>query len=209
MGGTMWVQSTEGQGSIFSFTSVLPFKTVPSWATISGFKGKRIILVTGNKYLENFLLKNLTQLGTECSIEDSVSRLKNREADLILVDVNVQGYFALAGDSRIVFLGDPNLEGAHVEFLKKPIKISALHCILEEKTLGKISSETSTGSTPSLPFLAEIPILLVEDNTVNQKVIKGLLRKLGCSCVDVAEEGQVSVTQGLHVKIFVHRLLST
>jgi CheY-like chemotaxis protein len=92
------------------------------------------------------------------------------------------------------------LEAAGIDaFLIKPIKQSRLFdCLLD--VVGRTKAETvdasplATAPTPvpvSSPAVSTLRILVAEDNQVNQRVILGQLRKLGCTAEVVANGREV------------------
>ena len=78
-------------------------------------------------------------------------------------------------------------------FLIKPIKQSRLFdCLVDvmghvqtEKAFGEPAPASASQPAPS-PFSPKLRVLVAEDNTVNQKVTLGQLRKLGCTAEVVA-----------------------
>ncbi|PCJ17155.1 MAG: hypothetical protein COB04_09345 [Gammaproteobacteria bacterium] len=81
-------------------------------------------------------------------------------------------------------------QGGVVVEIKSPFKRAAYEQIVELETLDKIDS--SNDEHYGSDSLAERPILIVEDNKVNQMVLGALLKKLGYAPL-FAENGKVAV----------------
>ncbi|HQU73568.1 MAG TPA: ATP-binding protein, partial [Calditrichia bacterium] len=94
-------------------------------------------------------------------------------------------------------IGERFKESERVRFLKKPINPSLICNLVNELFLAqKPGKEPETESANSLKSqlqtLRGSHILLAEDNRINQKIIKGLLKNCGIE-IDVAENGQQAI----------------
>ncbi len=102
------------------------------------------------------------------------------------------------GEQRILFLTKPLIaedrkraqELAIDRILVKPCREATLRETIQEEVRASKLGRQGKAQESSKPFDARI--LLVDDNTVNQRVGKRLLEKLGCS-VDLAADGRVGL----------------
>lgn len=105
---------------------------------------------------------------------------------------------ALPKNTIVVSMTDPNLlrqEASHAgisEIVQKPLFPEALRALVrtENKQQSVLSGERTP--TPQAGCLRGMPILLVEDNELNQLVAEELLGSWG-ALVDMAENGQVAL----------------
>ncbi len=77
--------------------------------------------------------------------------------------------------------------------IPKPTKLSRLHSLLESGIEGRRVESSPTRAPDEVPQLsADFPVLVVEDNPINQTVILGQLRRLGLP-VQVVDDGRKAV----------------
>ena len=114
MGGTMWVESAPGKGSVFAFN--LPFACPPedavpeagaaeaapaSIAGLSGLSGLRVLLAEDNEFNRQLAIALLTRAGIEVSLAhdgiEAVKAVQQQEFDAVLMDIqmpNMDGFEA-------------------------------------------------------------------------------------------------------------------
>ncbi|MBP0017449.1 MAG: response regulator [Cyanobacteria bacterium SBLK] len=217
MGGTMWVESEEGRGSIFLFTIVAPVATSDN----SGIKGqlqdKRLLIVDDNATNRKVLTLQAQSFGmvsrAAASGEEALALLKTAERfDVAILDMQMPEMDGLmlarrirqlpvGGALPLVMLtsigqldGDRDLSEINFSaYLNKPIKQSQLYNILVNLLIPQSLStgEPTLSSSQFDSLLSEqipLKILLAEDNVVNQKVALNILKKLGYRA-DVAANG--------------------
>ena len=96
-GGTVAVDSKEGEGSVFSFTLPLPGEADqhPEEETPSGnASSRRVLVVDDNTDFRNYLMEELSQLyavTTASSGEDALKKLASAQIDLVISDVMMPG----------------------------------------------------------------------------------------------------------------------
>ncbi|MBR0247294.1 MAG: response regulator [Bacteroidales bacterium] len=96
-GGTVAVDSKEGEGSVFSFTLPLPGEADqrPEEETPSGnASSRRILVVDDNADFRNYLMEELSSLyvvTTASSGEDALKKLASAQIDLVISDVMMPG----------------------------------------------------------------------------------------------------------------------
>ena len=221
MGGRIELQSIPGRGSKFSFTLNFDVanEEPPSYHQAADLKDKAVLVVddneTNRRLLEKLLLAwgmkpVLTTNGIEGIDEYQNSINRNATYPLVLLDVNMpqmDGYEVaaklreIAPDERTAIvvlsssLGVPSQSSPQQlqigRKLSKPIRRAELH--------EAIVSVLSSGSAPGGPAQEDVQavannlrLLLVEDNTVNQKFAVRLLEKMGHH-VELAVNGREAV----------------
>jgi len=126
--------------------------------------------------------------------------VKNEQFKIALVDckeTKLITQLSHKGPSLIV-MGYPSqlhsLASSLAKFtvLKKPIRRSALKCLLARLLSKNLPTSLVREPNPHKD-LKHIPILVAEDNPINQKVIKRLLANLGYIHVEVVENGKLAV----------------
>ena len=218
MGGQISVESTEGQGSSFSFTVKCLAGTQSSRIyanrNLVGCEGKQILIIDDNKtnltilktQLENWGLSVLTAL----SGQEALFILNyNKNFDLVITDMQMPEMSGvdlsrrikeLAPDIPIILLssiGDETKKKYSELFssiLTKPVKQQQLIKVIQSEL--KQIKEPLKSEQPSTKVLSEdfavnhpLEILIAEDNLINQKLILKILGKLGYS-PDLANHGR-------------------
>lgn len=216
MGGELSVNSTPGVGTSFACRIPVQCTTdVAAAGETSDLSRLRAIVATQNRSLREAILQYLAGIDVHAVSTESATELTEaaeryaNELDLIIVDVD--GFDALAlrqaSDSvsartARIFLSrqqaGPELSDSERrdsdETLHKPVRWPIL-----SETIGRVTGRTTESSIAvdrdsreRLQFSGRV--LLVEDNSVNQMVGEGMLRKLGCQ-VSVAIDGRAAVAR--------------
>jgi signal transduction histidine kinase len=225
MGGNVWVESQENQGSTFYFsvtlkrgTDQVPSKPEPPPDLV----GKHVLLVKSNGSLAQILCKHLQQWGMAvervASAAEALTRFTQQPGvDIALVDRDLsEGVDSLLNAPQrpeIVFLSRirsafPAVADPGITVLTKPIKPAQLLHVLQMRLGGGQEAEDKAAIAEKALAAAiakskedaipQIPlrILLAEDNRVNQKVGLHLLKRMGYQA-DVASNG-LEVLEALH-----------
>ena len=205
MQGRIWVESTAGKGSIFQFEielGVADKEANPVWSAHSALRGKRVLIVDDNATQCRVLCLQAISWGllprSTTRPHEALSWVEKGEVfDFALVDRQMPGMngselvTALrskgAGAQLPVVLlstlghGRATTEAGVVAGIAKPIKPQALHGVIVDLLLGRL-----TGNGPAAPVVDDniarahpLRILLVDDNAVNQRVAGLMLKKLG------------------------------
>jgi PAS domain S-box-containing protein len=215
MGGRIWVESAEGQGSVFYFEvemgSVEGTSLDSDAARMGLLAGRRVLIVDDNATCCRVLCQQCVAWGmmpraVSSGIEALAVLAQDEGFDVALVDREMPGMSGveLAGEIRrarrtmglpIAFLTWPGQVREPVELtaagtLHKPIKTRALLELLLSIVQGP-SNRTSVAAAVHAPLAVTHPleILLAEDNPVNQRVATLMLQRLGYR-VDVAGNGR-------------------
>ena len=206
MGGAIAVESTLGQGSIFTFTlrttaSQKPSRTYMHYS-VTGLEGKKVLLVDDNSTNRSILKKQLEQWKliptVATSGEEALTILaQNADFDLVLTDMqmpemdgmqlarHIKGQYS---DLRIILLSSVGDEQSKVHselfssVLTKPVKQNTLRKHIFAQLGGQaLVEETIVDKKLSAEFSLKYPlnILIAEDNPVNQVLAERVLTKLG------------------------------
>ncbi len=208
MGGTMWVESEEGQGSVFHFTILvdaeLDAKPLYSKDNVPQLSGKRILIVDDNATNRLILVKQTESWGMKptavASGPEALKLLAQEKAfDIAILDMQMPEMdgFTLAqriGEEQekalpLIILTSIKREKARSTdakisaFLNKPIKTSNLFNVLigiiDSTPTSKKGVEKHTAIDGKMAERHPLRILLAEDNVINQKVALKLLSRLG------------------------------
>ena len=218
MGGTMWVESDMGKGSVFHFTALAAATRLARSErsdVLPALGGKRFLIVDDNETNRRILVLQAQSWGMSPSAyADPLEALEALKAgqrfDVAVLDMhmpNMDGQ-TLASEIRkleserinptplimLTSLGwrDSLNLSLFASFLTKPVKQSNLYnVIVGALTNTTTARRTSSGDQKFDSSMAErIPlrILLAEDNPVNQKLAVKILERMGYSA-DVAANG--------------------
>jgi signal transduction histidine kinase/DNA-binding response OmpR family regulator len=217
MGGSIWVQSEIGTGSVFQFT--IPQKVAPQQGAPdigANWSCKRILVVddnaTNRRILATQLLKWELQPVSVATPNEAIDLLRQERFDLALIDFEMPDMNGVelarrlkdlglisgmkmilsssSGISQREMLGDKE-NNPFDAFLTKPTRSDHLKEVLG-RLLGGVPAapvrRNSSAIDTTLAAQRPLRILLAEDNVVNQKVAVRLLERMGYR-PDVASNG--------------------
>lgn len=202
MGGVIDV-TTSPAGTTFSVH--LTFEEVRGSSAPGPLAGSRVLVVAPPSTSRQGLEQVLLEAGALVEVADSELQAfsKAEKFETVIVDDEVHGVAARALAARLVAPHRKvgvltSKRTAAVDFppgcfrLSRPVRRRALtEAILRSLVL--TTPVASRAVEPAVPF-PNLRVLVAEDNTINQRVIRGLLGKLGC-LVTVAENGAAAITE--------------
>lgn len=216
MGGRIEVKSTLGQGS--EFQVLVPLGVVESSPKASPHPWQ-ILLIDDHELSRDYLSQSLQAAG--CGVDsvsrglDAVQLARAKRYDVVVLDAHqpdMNGLAALHALREIeAMAGVPMLLMVSTKdrdaliklpyssqadaILTKPLLPSAILNVLNISSNAEMKVKPQESDTPVLESekpLAGVHLLLVEDNSLNQIVARGLLQKAGAS-LDVADNGEKAV----------------
>lgn len=207
MGSEIKIESQKNQGSRFYFD--LSFD-IPDEAPLGSALEKTFQDLPVKAYIREdngasprTIEKYLTAMGVDCNVVKEIPpreklRTKNQLTLVFMEDSKEEDPFA--GDDLIIPVryGYKTPEGHHDNFLKKPIKRGPLKQFLSR--FSPITEDHKSEESKDLPYDQEIArnyplsILVAEDNSINQKLIRKQLSSMGYSC-DLVANGKEALDQ--------------
>lgn len=220
MGGDIWVESEPGEGSTFSFTIVADFITGPEQEPMFSanirFADKNVLIVDDNDTNRVVLSHTVAHWGMSSetfssgvaalsSFKDKHNPQKHYDVALLDYDMPMMngGKLAkalkrIAPDLPIVILSsmgeaDKSYQEQVSYWLYKPVKKDQLSGILSQIFHNLSTAKEADLALPTVEKRPSLRILLVEDNSVNQKVALRMLQRFGYQA-DTATNGMEAVT---------------
>jgi len=214
MGGTLDIESEEGEGSTFYFTLNLNKSDEVSEEEKPNMHGFEVALLVPNEDVKALINPNLEiyvkYTGANFSLYsgEEILALKPSELpDIIFID---HRYFGREGeiekyldlDAKFVLLTTSDKKGKIEEIENKIDKIvyKPLNLTKTLKSLDVVHEETKELiETPvsNRRMFESLDVLVAEDNAINQKLIKNVLNGLGIE-VTIANNGEEALNYRMH-----------
>lgn len=208
MGGEIWVESMEGEGSTFHFTIRAKAKEAQQ---IPSFSGKKVMILEDHHLIREMLCQTAQSWGMEVfafsDIESALAFLDSSpQLDMAWVDdLLSDGYGSFVTErmrassqyaqlpmvmlSNELSIQSSELKAKHAAWISKPVRRQQLLRICEAHFAANQDQAVETIAASPNDFLApSLRILLTEDNPVNQKVATRMLGKIGYQA-DIANNG--------------------
>ncbi|MFZ5724591.1 MAG: response regulator [Pseudomonadota bacterium] len=225
MGGRIGAHSEEHRGSVFWITLPLPAALEQHSTADTGIlAGKRLLVVDDNAAVRRVIETQATAWRMSVTCADNAQEalaIARTQAnlgasfDIVVLDHNMPGMSGLQlaarikedplirQDALIVMLTGLNIAPTETmarnvgirRVLTKPVSGRALQATLIEELARRERFEPEAGSNS--PLSPNLRVLVVEDNTLSQKVIRGMLAKLGVRN-DVVNNGQEALEAMQH-----------
>jgi PAS domain S-box-containing protein len=202
MDGKIWTESETGKGSTFHFTIKARDQPEPQPRAVSPVMvGKHMLIVSENKTTRRILSKQAYDWGMVPMIaafgQEALKYIhRGDDFDIAILDMDMQGMGALEIEEEIrkynktlplVLLSSlgQRIPPNHA-YLTKPVKTSQLHSVLTD-LVSRQPAQSVVQATAGRPCQSNpLRILLVEDNVSGQKVVQGMLERLGNKADTVA-----------------------
>jgi len=217
MGGSLEVESRDGGGSLFRFEVALPCVESLRMAAAGRRPGAiRALIVDDNESSRRVLARQLTVLGVEADLAASAGEALEKLRDgemrkacrMVLIDRHMPEVDGLAlaklirseaglahlplilmGPPEIHLRGEAAATGIHA-VLTKPARETQLERLVFQVLGGKAVAAKSTIRNPL--NLNRLRLLVVEDNAVNQIVVRKMLEQEG-HLIEVVGNGKLAL----------------
>ncbi len=229
MGGSISVISEVGKGSEFYFTVDIEENTVSKIAEqeidLALMAGKRVLVIDDNEALMTHISQLLNEIGIQPDFAksgvDAISKVANYPStyDALLIDWQmpdldgIEVYSKLTKECNVNspailmipyghgYIADLATKNNFSDIISKPIISKNMIDSIYYAITGEMKPQKTSlgGNLLNAQFEEEIRILVVEDNLINQQVVKELLQQAGCK-VELASNGQEAIEKNSNYK---------
>lgn len=198
MGGNISVESEYEKGTTFYFE--VPQKIIDATPIVPKLKKsfKTAVLIS-NEYVKRQLIRDLKWIGAEYTDLADNNTYEELEADYLIVEKlffteTIQNVLTKCPDMQCLVLADYDgiaaIDIPNVQVISKPVYSLSLYNAMGIK---EISFESDITEGDSFTFVApDAHILIVDDNSINLTVAKGLLEPLNMN-IDLASSAAEAI----------------
>ena len=205
MGGTISVESEYEKGTTFSFE--VPQKIVDATPIVPKLdKSVKTAVLVGNEYVKRQLGIDLKWLGAEYIDLSENNSNKDMKIDYLIVEKTfftntIRNFLSKNPDIQCLVLADYDridaIDIPNVRVISKPVYSLSLYNAMG---IQEINFEGSISEGDSFTFVApDAHILIVDDNSVNLTVAKGLLEPLNMN-IDTAASAAEAIEKIHYIK---------
>jgi signal transduction histidine kinase/DNA-binding response OmpR family regulator len=210
MGGEISVTSKLDAGSTFSFYINAPWTAAETWHELPRLQGKKVFGVDDNSTNRKVLQGLLEWFGMSATLfshpSDLLDAYKPGSCDIIITDMSMPD---MDGEDLLEALRNQHetlvpvvlltsLDRGDVDWsqftqvLRKPIRPTDLFNALLRSFDQNSAPANTYCADEGISELADVAVLVAEDNVVNQTVARQILKKLGLRA-DIASDGSEAV----------------
>jgi signal transduction histidine kinase/HPt (histidine-containing phosphotransfer) domain-containing protein len=202
MGGRIWIETKVGKGTQFHFDiSLPPSKGEPESGKRHDLRGKRAVAHITNARLIRLLTTWAEELALELIVSsDQTDNFKGAPVNYLIIDadhceIQVQKFgqikvLLLTRSKNIAELGN---RYPVATVLSLPLKKSRFLQAVEAEPDGEERIQAALAGAEVDPGIADLNILVADDNAVNRRVCIAQLQKLGVREISEAEDGRQAI----------------
>lgn len=204
MNGKISVQSVYEKGTTFTFC--IPQKVVDSAYSVPELDTReKVAVLVENPYVYNQLCKDLFRINAEYKSVESIDELSGEKYSFVIVEEctltdELFSYLRQNSDVTCIAMTSYTYRNTindipNLKILRKPVYSLALYNVMG---LGNFVDEDDCPEANVFTFIApDAHVLIVDDNTVNLEVAKGLLEPLEMH-IDTVESAQAAIEMLQH-----------
>lgn len=203
MGGQLWVESVEGQGSTFSFTIQVSPSEVPQWVLPEGQQFLVVVGMDQRRRAVSSLLRSFGATVVEAtSVEQATNLLRETPFDWVFSDLSTR-----PGGPTALSLVDLLPQGGNLALLMPRAAGIDIPTVVDDRVhilfqppgratmvrfLNRAKSPPLGGTLPASALSQILSILIVEDHPINRRVLGKMIQKIGHQA-DTVESGEAAL----------------
>ncbi len=202
MNGKMSVESEYGKGSSFHFE--LPQRVIDNTASIPKFEKKfKVAFLINNKYIQSQIITDLKRINADYIELDNYNNSEKADFDYLIIEKDSfnQGFFKYLEDNsniQCILIDDydskDKFDMPNIRIIHKPVYSLNLYNALGAIDISFVNNSENAMFTFTAP---DANILIVDDNSVNLTVAKGLIEPFEMN-VDTATSAMEAIEKVSH-----------